>query len=207
MSFKSKCTMAIATGVAGAAIAAGQAGAAVAAPSETCQANPVRVNVLGLALAPYSANPGSGPCVTAATDLVKPTTVGQGGFSVVAAALNGRTFSDPIPSADANVAGAAIIVPGYTILAQTLASHAAAFCFTGSGASTVAVLRVNNRAIELPNPNRPVHIGLGTLGSIDVNQTVVGPAGVTQRAVFVHTIFGDVALAETSATSTACPLT
>lgn len=173
---------------------------AAAAPNQTCQANPVRVSLLGSNLTPLSAGSATGPCVTQDATIVKSTTLGP----VIAAASAAGTVASPGAAfATTFLVPAAVILPGLAISATAIDSLVQTRCFNPTNAgSRVVGLTINGRAVQIPANDAPVHIPLGGLGWIDLNQVQVTPeGGGFARAVYIHTILGDVVLGESVATS------
>lgn len=175
--------------------------AAATPPDQTCQANPVRVSLLGTSLlAPFTANPGVGPCKTDDATVVKTTSVGP----VTVTGVASRTVASPGAAfASTFLAPVGIVLPGLVISTANIDSLVQTRCFfPTNAASRVVSLMINGKPITIPNNDAPMHISLGALGSIDLNQIVVTPeGGGVARAVYIHTLLADVVLGESIATS------
>ena len=96
------------------------------------------------------------------------------------------------------------VVP-LTIRANALAATASYTCQSGqpvpSSTSQVVNLSVNGLPVALPSDGAPVHVRLGDLAVLHLNQTLVEPGKITRRALFLEApLLGvHVALAEATA--------
>jgi hypothetical protein len=174
--------------------------AAATPPDQTCQANPVRVSLLGTSLAPFSANPGPGPCATDDATVLKTTTLGP----LTITGLASRTVASPGAAfASTFLLPIGLVLPGMTLSTAEIDSLVQTRCyFPTNAASRVVGLTINGKSITIPNNDAPMHISLGGLGFIDLNQVTVTPdGGGTARAVYIHTLLADVVLGESIATS------
>ncbi|MFC9694449.1 Calx-beta domain-containing protein [Kribbella sp. NPDC056951] len=170
------------------------------------------VNLLGNE--PVVANRPGTPCVDA-SQTVAGSTLGSGLLAVRLGGGRVRTDQTPDaltapPSANdtalaaADLATTRISTLGVTIELGAITSRATARCVPSGGglvpsyggSSTIASLRVNG--LPIPIGTGPVTIPL-VIGSLELNATTTTPTSVTQRAVRLHTIFGDVTLGETRA--------
>jgi hypothetical protein len=195
-------------------VAVGVALSVLAAPASaatspfSCRASVVRAAIPPApVIEPFVANAADAPCTADTKSVLGPATVGPATVSVATATTNqtppggGPFVAGQGPTAQATVASAVISLPSTppTVIALTgLQAKAAYTCngrtghVTPSGSATVATLN------GMPVAPGPHTISLGGLGTLFLNQVTVSghPDTITSRAVFLHTILGDVVIAE-----------
>lgn len=159
---------------------------------------------------PAIANPGKAPCVDDAKTAAK-VTIGVGLLSV---RVNGLTAStDAAPgsvSATAGLLTTRISTIGLVIEIGAITSSATATCVAGptglapvlSGGSSIASLKVNG--VVVPIGSGPVTLPL-VVGSLSLNSTVSSHGVLTQRALDLRTLLGNVVVGESSVGSTGNP--
>ena len=204
----------------------GALGAAPAAAQDdnfTCRASLIRtenfpvVGPVNPNIEPTVANAKNNPCETDTAGLLAPVlgednTITAGPVTAKLLFANTTNNDNAAPpakqnaSAESGVAVVDIAIPGAPpIRAEILTANAMASCETGTNpptltsGSTVARLFINGTEPLAPvtNPlNGAQTVPLGPLGNIFLNQTTKTPNSITQRALVVDTILGDVIVAE-----------
>jgi hypothetical protein len=186
---------------------------AQAANTFSCRASAARVTALGLTLEPFVANRPDSPCASGMASLVAPTTIGP----VSAAVINAKTVSNPGgspgASADVQVTGARVGLPGVPVItANVLHTTATASCTNGvptfSDSSVVAGVKVGSLAINVPGGNAIVTVPIPLVGTLYINERVATATRVTRRALHLKALLGtDVVVAESTANAEGNPCT
>jgi hypothetical protein len=159
---------------------------------------------------PAIANPGRTPCV----DDTKTAARVKIGVGLLTVQVNGLTATtDAAPggvSATGGLLTTRISTIGLVIEIGAITSSATASCVAGptglapsfSGSSSIASLKVNGVAV--PIDSGPVTLPL-VVGSLSLNSTVASANGLTQRALDLRTLLGNVVVGESSVGVTGNP--
>jgi hypothetical protein len=157
------------------------------------------------------ANPGGTPCVDDTKSAAK-VKLGIGLLTVRVDGLTATTDSQqPVgTSATAGLLTTRISTLGLVIEIGAITSSATASSAAGpaglapvfAGSSSIASLKVNGVAV--PIGSGPVTVPL-LVGSLSLNSTVATDDGLTQRALDLRTLLGDVVVGESSVGATGNP--
>jgi Ca2+-binding RTX toxin-like protein len=182
-------------------LGAAQTAGAQASDPWSCRASAARVALttpVELNVEPVRANALLNPCSTQSAVTVATTTIGPitadavGAFTVRGAASGGSSL--------ASIAHPIVNLGALVVEANAVQAFATTGCNgttpVHSGGSKVVELIINGNAITIPADNAPFDLDLGPLGHLYLNQQVVEGGNLIQRAVFITTPLGDVALAE-----------
>jgi hypothetical protein len=159
---------------------------------------------------PAIANPGRTPCVDDTRTAAR-VTIGVGLLTVQVNGLTATTDAAPGGmSATAGLLTTRISTIGLVVEIGAITSSATASCVTGptglapsfSGSSSIASLKVNG--VTVPIGSGPVTLPL-VVGSLSLNSTVASANGLTQRALDLRTLLGNVVVGESSVGATGNP--
>lgn len=184
-----------------------------------CRGTPLSVGLLGLTLAPGTANPPTAPCVTDAKQVVNINVVitpaipllHVPGNSISVGALTGTSTNGPAGSASAyaQIPDITISLLGHTIEITALTSNASSTltsCTSPAtlvGHSTFATLAIDGVISPNQHTDKPLSIPVAGLGVIAFNQTSVSGNTVTQSAVHIAVAgLVDIALGQSVAGAT-----
>jgi hypothetical protein len=159
---------------------------------------------------PAIANPGRTPCVDDTRTAAR-VTIGVGLLTVQVNGLTATTDAAPGGmSATAGLLTTRISTIGLVVEIGAITSSATASCVTGptglapsfSGSSSIASLKVNG--VTVPIGSGPVTLPL-VVGSLSLNSTAASANGLTQRALDLRTLLGNVVVGESSVGATGNP--
>jgi len=210
----------LALGAVGATLAAYAISASAVSPTEpasSCRASLLRITLGGQVLAePFIANDAGAPCTAENSDLI-------GDFDLDPLPVSGRLLytrtNTSSPQAETGVADITIalgeLIPGApTLGVQVLTSEAGVSC-NGGNPSTNSHSRVVGLSVDgedqlvIPPDDAFTEIPIDPLINVKLNETVNSGNTVTQRALHINALAGnlDVVVAEASAGFTGNPCT
>jgi hypothetical protein len=166
------------------------------------------------------ANPSGTPCRDSTTP-GQTITLSAGLVSVRASNLTASTDQTPddlaappatgdTATATAGIGSTRISLIGLTVDIGTIESHASASCNADAGGlaptftagSTITSLKINGTVVPVGSARRTLPL---VVGSLTLNNTVTTPTDITQQAVVLHTLLGDVVPGEARAGITGNP--
>jgi len=194
-----------------AAAALATPGAALGAPrgsSFSCRASAARIALTGApTIEPFVANAAEKPCRSDHAGVLAPTTVGPLRVDAVTATTTQKPATlgaAPLVNGDHATSSTSLTNPTLglaelSVHASLLSADASYTCEAGralpSSSGSVVGLTINGNAVTVP-PGVNQTVSLGPLGTLTLNQVIVGRGTITRRAISLSSPLGSVVLGE-----------